>query len=122
MTRGWETNGVGAGRRRVGIRPIRRRTDTGSSVRRILEGHEAALGEAVVRILAAGGGLLFSATRDGGAVGVHLYQGDTRASEFVVSNDDFGALCEALGALNDEQMAQDPQRGVKGPGTGTPSV
>lgn len=118
MTRGWETNGLGAGRRRIGIRPIRRGADPGGAIRRILEGHETALGEAVVRILVAGGGLLFSSTRDGGAVGVHLYQGDTRASEFVVSNDDFGALCEALAHLEHGQTAPGPKTGVTGRETG----
>jgi len=108
MTRGWETNGVGAGRRRVGIRPIRRRADQGGSVRRILEGNETALGEVIIRVLVKGGGLLFSATRDGGAVGVHLYQGDTRASEFVVSNEDLGALLEALMELMEPAKGQAP--------------
>jgi len=119
MTRGWETNGVGAGRRRVGIRPIRRGADPSGAVRRILEGNETALGEAVVGVLVAGGGLLFSATRDGGAVGVHLYQGDTRASEFVVDNGDLRALCEAITDLGRGKTAQDPAGGGKGPVAGS---
>jgi hypothetical protein len=98
MTRGFETNGTGAGRRRTSLRPLRGRTDPGSGVRRILEGHETAVGEAVVGVVAAGGGLLFSSTRDGGAVGVHLYAGDQRASDFSASNEDFGALLETLEA------------------------
>ena len=119
MTRGWETNGVGAGRRRVGIRPIRRGADPGSGVRRILEGNETALGEVIVGVLVAGGGLLFSATRDGGAVGVHLYQGDTRATEFVTSNEDLASLLEAIGLMQAADKARGPLGNTKGPGTGS---
>jgi len=73
------------------------------------------MGEAVVWVLAAGGGLLFSATRDGGAVGIHIYAGDTRASEFCNSSEDFGALLEDLDAVLKELGIHSIDRGVKAP-------
>jgi hypothetical protein len=96
MTRGFETPDAGAGRRRTSIRSIRRGAAPGSRVRGILDGRESALGEVVVRALVAGMGLLFTATRDGGAVGVHLYSGETRASDFCASPEDLDATLEAL--------------------------
>lgn len=118
MTRGWETQGTGAGRRRASLRPLKRGADPGGRVRGILEGHETALGEAIVWIVAAGGGLLVSSTRDGGAVGIHLYAGDQRASDFSSSNEDFGALLETLtdcakelGLVGPSFNGKVPQRG-----------
>lgn len=77
------------------------------------------MGEVVIRVLAQGGGLLFSATRDGGAVGVHLYKGDERASDFSSSNEDFGALLEALMSAVVVAEGVGPVRPVKGPVEGS---
>jgi hypothetical protein len=119
MTRGWETGGVDGGRRRTSIRPLRRRTDPSGRLRRILEGSETALGEAVVWVVAAGGGLLISSTRDGGAVGIHLYAGDQRASEFVTSGEELEGLLEALEDIGKDFGLVGPKSDAKGPETGS---
>ena len=116
MTRGWETNGTGPGRRRSSIRPLERGADPGSRVRRIMEGHETAVGEAVIRIVAAGGGLLFSSTRDRGAVGVHIFAGDSRVSDYSSSPEDFGALLETLEEAWKEYFPEEARRQAKVPG------
>lgn len=77
------------------------------------------MGEAVVGVVAAGGGLLFSSTRDGGAVGVHLYAGDQRASDFSASNEDFGALLETLEECAKDLGLQWGKYAPKGPETGS---
>jgi hypothetical protein len=73
------------------------------------------MGEAIVGVLAQGGGLLFSATRDGGAVGVHVYKGDERASDFSASNEDFGALLEALQQAHRKAEAVNTAADGRGP-------
>jgi hypothetical protein len=118
MTRGWETNGTGAGRRRTRIRPLRRGSDPGSRIRGILEGNEAALAEAIVGVVVAGGGLLVSSTRDGGAVGIHLYAGDARASDFSASAEDLGALLETLEDVMKELGLVESKGQARGPETG----
>jgi len=73
------------------------------------------MGEAIVWVLAAGGGLLFSATRDGGAVGLHVYAGDQRASEFSTSPEDWGALLEDLRSVLEELGIREVRRDVNVP-------
>jgi len=73
------------------------------------------MGEAIVWVLAAGGGLLFSSTRDGGAVGLHVYAGDQRASEFCTSPEDWGALLDDMRSVLEDLGIKDVQRGVKVP-------
>src|SRR5262245_50099823 len=96
MSRGWDDRTAPAGRRRLSLRPVRPGGDDGDRVRRTLEGNEAALAEVLVRTLVSGCGLLLTTTRDGGAVGVHLYQGETRASDFVSSSEELEAVIQAI--------------------------
>jgi len=96
MTRGWADATSGPGRRRASLRPIRSADGGSSRVSGIVEGKESALGEVLVRALVCGAGLLFTTTRDGGAIGVHLYQGDTRSSSFASSEEDLEAVIQAV--------------------------
>ena len=81
-----------------------------------MEGQDSHLGEVVRRVLVRGYGILFTSTRDGGAVGVHLYQGDTRSSDFAASPEDFEALIEALGQLVEEKKGYLAGTGIKAVG------
>lgn len=75
------------------------------------------MGEVIVRALVQGYGVLFTTTRDGGAVGVHLYQGDTRSSDFAASPEDFEGLIQALGQLVDRKPGTGPIGGLNAPGS-----
>lgn len=101
MTREWADSFPGAGSRRRSIRPIRQTANSSGRVPGIVEGQDSALGEIVVRVLVSGFGILFTTTRDGGAVGVHLYQGDARASDFAASPEDLRAVIQGLHELLD---------------------
>jgi hypothetical protein len=82
-----------------------------------VEGQESAVGEVIVRALVSGYGVLFTTTRDGGAVGVHLYQGDTRSSDFAASSEDFEALIQALHELIVKKPGTGPVGGLNRPGS-----
>lgn len=62
----------------------------------ILEGNEAALAEAVVHMVVVGGGLLVSGTRDGGALGIHVFYGRNKWSKYAASPEALSALLEAI--------------------------
>lgn len=108
MTREWADAVGRPNRRRVSLRPIRPGGDGGSRLPGILEGFESRLGETLVRTLAAGNGLLFTTTREGGAIGVHLYQGETRASTYVASPEELEEALEAINGLVDKQKGPRP--------------
>jgi hypothetical protein len=46
--------------------------------------------------LTTGMGVMFSPTQDGGALGVHVYDGEKRDKRYVTSRNQFEALMEAL--------------------------
>jgi len=77
-----------------------------------VEGQDSALGEVVVRVLVSGAGILFTTTRDGGAVGVHLYQGDTRSSDFAASPEDLASILEGIYALMEKPEGLRPVGGL----------
>lgn len=81
----------------------------------MLEGRATAVGEVVERALVSSRGILFTATRDGGAIGVHLYEGENRASDFAASPEDFDGLLEALHERMEPQKQQGPAASQNGP-------
>jgi hypothetical protein len=69
---------------------------TGDRLPAILEGNEAQLAEAVVHMVVVGGGLLASGTRDGGAIGLHVFYGRNKWSKYAASPEALSALLEAI--------------------------
>ena len=62
----------------------------------------------VCRVLASGRGVLLTTTRDGGAVGIHLYEGDSRASDFVSNAEELEAVIQAIHERIDPRKGQGP--------------
>lgn len=75
-----------------------RRTETGRAVS-TLERLGKPLGEAVIRQVLSGRGVLLAQTSDGGALSITVYDGDDRERAYPSSPEELEALIEALDAL-----------------------
>lgn len=95
-----DRTGTGAGsesyQRRGALRPLRDKQLGPTKASSIVGRDTSFLGSVVAEIVATGRGVLLSATSDGGAVSLTLYEGERRWREYSADPDDFVALLEAV--------------------------
>lgn len=89
--------GYGRGRG-SNFRPLVPRTQGPNRVQHIVEGQEATVGDVVVAALEVGLGILLSPTRDAGAVGIILYDGDGGSQTYASTPEEFLAAMDAITA------------------------
>lgn len=70
--------------------------ELGDRLPSILAGNEKALAEATVNLVVRGGGLLIHGTKDGGAIGLHVFYGQVKQVRYAASPEALQALLEAL--------------------------
>jgi hypothetical protein len=82
----------------------------------ILAGAEKQLAEAAVHMLLVGGGVLFSGTKDGGAVAVHVFWGRSKWTRYAASPEALQALLDAISGwtpVSGSEIALVPRNGAQ---------
>lgn len=90
---------------RARFKSILDRGDTTPRVGRILGIPAQELVDTVGLACCAGFGLMFSPTADGGAIGVHLYAGDSKLREYAASPEELSAVLSAVRDRSEAHLA-----------------